>query len=254
MNIFHISDLHYNAKNIIGTERIERIFTNIKSQDISPDILLITGDIKNRDYSDYRPIFKMIEQQNIPFYCITGNHDNSSELIKYLSEYAPKHPRSEHENKLDYVVDEYPLRIIALDSFKENISGGELTELQLAWLEEKLINNPKSKPTLIMIHQFTAETGMYFSDVSTKQPWCDKFNDIISRYKENIKLVACGHLHNSLISNIDCVPIISSFSCSWQAHLDFNPIGNMQEPERPVGYYIHRWNNNKMISYAVALT
>lgn len=254
MNIFQISDLHYPYQGETGIRKIEKILNHMKNQEIKPDVLLVSGDLINRDYDDYRPVFECLGQLKTPYLCITGNHDKSASLMSALKKYVPAHPQSEHLDKLDYSVDSYPLQIIALDSYKENTPGGEVTQEQLDWLEKKLSANPQKKPVIIMVHQFTVDAGLDFFDVKTRQPWCDKFNEIVSAHKETVKLVACGHLHNSLVSNIAGVPVISCFSANWQAHLDFEPVDNMQELERPVGYYIHRWNGKNLISYAVALS
>lgn len=253
MNIFQISDLHYPYQGEKGIEKIEKVINHMKTQDIKPDVLLVSGDLINRDFDDYRPVFELLDKLETPYFCITGNHDNSQKLLGALKKYVPAHPLSEHADKLDYVADSYPLRIIALDSYKENTPGGELTSGQLEWLEQKLADNPQNKPVVVMVHQFTIDAGLNFFDVKTRQPWCDKFNEIIAAHHETVKLVACGHLHNSLVSGINGVPVISCFSANWQAHLDFMPVQNMQELDRPVGYYIHRWNGRDIVSYAVAL-
>lgn len=253
MNIFQISDMHYSYQGEKGINKFKEIINHMKTQDIKPDILLVSGDLINRDFQDYVPVFDTLSELGAPYFCITGNHDASAALMSALKRYVPEHPQSEHPDKLDYVVDTYPVRIIALDSYKQNTSGGEVTEDQLEWLQQKLKNNPQKKPVLVMVHQFTIDAGLDFFDVKTRQPWCDKFNEIIAEHKETVKLVACGHLHNSLVSNISGVPIISCFSANWQARLDFEAVQNMQELDRPVGYYIHRWNGKNIISYAVAL-
>lgn len=250
MNIFHVSDLHYPFQNDKGVKNLQKIIENIKSQDIRPDVVLVTGDLVNGDYNDYPKILEILKTLPSPFLCITGNKDNSVELMKALQKFVPSHPASEHKTKLDYVVDAYPLKIIALDSCKENTPGGEISIEQFAWLEEQLKDG---LPSLVMVHQFTINAGFDFFDVKTRQPWTDKFNEVIARHKEAVKLVICGHLHNSVISNIAGVPIISTFSTNWEAHLAFEPTEHVMELNRPVGYYIHRWNGQQIVSYAIAL-
>lgn len=188
---------------------------------------------------------------NIPFLCITGNHDESSNLINALKKYVPNHPLSENKNQLYYVCDDFPIRIIALDSFKENTPGGCVDENQLIWLEQQLCNNPFKKPVIVMVHQFSVNAGLNFFDIKTRQPWCDKFNAIISNHSDTVKLVACGHVHNGISSNISGVPIVASFSANWQAKYDFTPIEDVMNLKRQAGYYIHRYDGNRIISYAM---
>ena len=251
MNIFQISDLHYNPKNKYALDNIESILNHIKAQKIKADLLLVTGDIINRDYDNYQPVFDLIKSTNLPFLCITGNHDKSQNLIAALKKFYPSHPMGENPSKLDYVCDDFPWRFIGLDSYAANSAGGNISASQLSWLEEKIVES--NRPVVILVHQFTLKTGLFFFDTQSRAPWCDKFNDIIKRHADKIKLVACGHLHNALISHISSVPVISCFSANWQAYLDFEKVPDMKENSRPVGYFIHRLIDNQLISYAVAV-
>ena len=251
MNIFQISDLHYNPKNKYALDNIESILNHIKAQKIKADLLLVTGDIINRDYDNYQPVFDLIKSTNLPFLCITGNHDKSQNLIAALKKFYPSHPMGENPSKLDYVCDDFLWRFIGLDSYTANSAGGNISASQLSWLEEKIVES--NRPVVILVHQFTLKTGLFFFDTQSRAPWCDKFNDIIKRHADKVKLVACGHLHNALISHISSVPVISCFSANWQAYLDFEKVLDMKENSRPVGYFIHRLIDNQLISYAVAV-
>lgn len=251
MNIFHISDLHFNPNDINGVQNIEKILQNVAVYRDKEDVLLVSGDILNRDFYDYRPIFEKFFALDMPFLCCTGNHDKSQNLIAALEKLYPAHPLPQSTEKLDYVCNAYPLKIITLDSYKENVAGGEITSFQLDFLEKEIENS--TKPILIMIHQFPLDAGLNFFDKKTAAPWRLKFVQLVSKYQNRIKLVACGHLHNSVIAHIGQTPVISSFSANWQADFDFAPIENMKNVSRPVGYYMHRFNGSNIISYAVAL-
>ena len=251
MNFFHISDLHFNPADKNGIHNLEKIFQSIADYKQKGDILLISGDILNRDFSDYQPIFNKIFSLNMSFLCCTGNHDNSACLIDALKTFYPRHPLSSDMKKLDYVCNDFPLKIITLDSFKENAAGGEILPTQLAFLEKEIENS--SKPIIIMIHQFPLDAGLDFFDVKTAGSWRQNFVKIVAKHTHKVKLIVCGHLHNSIISHIEQTPVISAFSTNWQADFDFTPLDNMKNMSRPVGYYIHRFDGEKMLSYAVTL-
>ena len=251
MQFFHISDLHFNPEDKIGTHNIEKIIESIASYKQSDDILLISGDILNKDYSDYKPIFDKIFSLHMSFFCCTGNHDNSQNLISALKKLYPSHPNPITSTKLDYICNDFPIKIITLDSFKENVPGGEISSQQLAFLEKEIVAS--SKPIIIMVHQFPLNAHLDFFDIKTTSPWRIAFTTLIEKYQNKIKLVACGHLHNSVISHIGETPVISAFSANWQADFDFKPLKNLKNQSRPVGYYIHRFEHEKMISYAVTL-
>lgn len=251
LNFFHISDLHFTPQDTHGIENINKIIESIATYKKEEDILLISGDILNKDFSNYQPIFEKISALKMPFLCCTGNHDKSQNLIAALHSLYAEHPKPISTSKLDYSCEKYPLKIIVLDSFKENTAGGEITNEQFSFLEQEITNS--TKPIIIMVHQFPLTAELNFFDKKTGAPWREVFNQIVLKYQSKIKLVVCGHLHNSLISQIGSVPVISGFSANWQADLDFYPIENLKNTARPVGYYIHRYNGEKFISYAITL-
>ena len=251
LNIFHISDLHFNPSDIRGIHNIDKVLQDIEQYKQKGDLLVVTGDIINRDFDDYAPVFDKFKQLDIPFFCITGNHDKSTALISALKQLCPNHPLPASSDKLDYVCDDFPFKIIALDSYAENLSGGALSDKQLAFLETEV--EKSLKPVVVLVHQFCINGELFFFDKTNRQPWTDKFSAIVAKYPNKIKLVLSGHLHNSAISNVNGVTFISSFSANWQANLDFVPVENMKNANKPVGYYIHTYNGKRFVSYAVPL-
>ncbi len=255
MNIFHLSDIHYDPKNQEGIRKLQKIIQNINEQITKPDVVVITGDLVwkcNKEF--YAPCFKELNKLQAPYLVITGNHDDSQDLQNALKQFAPSHPQSEDNRKLQYVCDKFPVRIIGLDTFKANIGGGDLSEESRLWLEQKLADNSEGKPTIILIHQYTLPTGSGFFDRNAA-PWYKKFNQIIEKHKDTVKLVLCGHLHNSLSSQISTVPIISGFSTNWGEEL-LNPSNSdpKRDFKRPLSYLIHRWENGRFTTYVAELS
>ncbi len=236
---------------MLGLQNVEKVLQSVAAYKQKDDVLLISGDLLNKDFGDYRPLFDKLFALNMPFLCCTGNHDDSLCLIAALKNLYPAHPLPQSPHKLDYVCNDYPLKIITLDSYKENCAGGEILPFQLDFLEQEIENS--HKPIIIMVHQFPLDAGLNFFDKKTAAPWRPKFVQLVAKYQEKIKLVVCGHLHNSVISHIGQTPVISAFSANWQADFDFAPIENLKNASRPVGYYIHRFDGADITSYAVAV-
>ena len=199
MYVFQISDLHFQSDKEESSQHLKKLMSSLREQDVKPDILLITGDITHqRDYASYGRVFDELKTLNTPIFCITGNNDSSSGLMKALKEYLPEHPQSDIKNGLQYVVDDYPFRIIALDSFAPYIISGNMDTERLNWLKTKLEDNPNKKPVLIMVHQFTPEMDLHRG----REPWFDEFNRLVAAHNDTVRLVVSGHLHASLSAEL----------------------------------------------------
>lgn len=252
MYIFQISDLHFQIENERSINNLKKIVENIRRQDVKPDILLISGDITHQqDYTSYHPVFELLKPLNVPIFCITGNNDSSAGLMKALKEYLPAHPQSQMKNALQYVVDDYPFRLIALDSFAPNQMSGEMDAERLDWFKAQLGNNPERKPVLVMVHQFTLANTLHRGTA----PWFKEFNGLVVAHADTVRLVASGHVHALLSGNLSSVRFISDYSVNWDSILDFKNHGNqIRDDNLPVGYLIHHYDGADFLTYAVAIS
>lgn len=247
----HISDIHFEKDNPLSHNLTEKIVRQINELSTPVDAVLVSGDISQmKQYDNYESCFQILDELKAPYFVITGNHDRSADLIKALKQYCPRHPQSEFADCLQYVVDDFDIRIIALDTFADNKAGGSFPAERLKWLENKLENNPDKKPVIVLIHQFTAKTGLNFFDKHAGD-WFEDFNKAIAAHQDTVKLVACGHMHNAMSTTVGRVPVVCCFSAKWQAKLDFKPAENLTSPRKPVGFYLHRFEEGKLVSLAV---
>ena len=254
MNIFHISDIHYDTQNPEGIKKLQKIIQNINDQTTKPDVVAITGDLIWKCNKElYEPCFQELNKLQAPYLVITGNHDKSQDLQEALKQFSPTHPQSEDNHKLQYVCDKFPVRIIGLDTFKANIGGGDLSEESRLWLEQKLEDNSEGKPVVVLVHQYTLPTGSGFFD-RHQAPWFEKFNQIVAAHANTVKLVLCGHLHNSVASHIGAVPLISGFSTNWAEEV-LNATNDQPErdTERPLAFLIHHWYGKKFTTHTITV-
>ena len=256
MYIYHISDIHYQPTDIAGTSKLKRIIEAINHSATPPDLVVVTGDLVWKENQEYYPAcFDILSTLSSPYIVITGNHDRSYDLVSALRRFVPSHPKPPaSSSKLNYIVDDFPVRIIALDSFKHNLGGGELTADDFAWLRQTLEDNSECKPVVIMVHQYTLPTGSGFFDAH-QAPWYQEFNHIVSEHSDTIKLVLCGHLHNSVSSRISgIVPIISGFSTNWgEDVLESDKTEPHRDTSRPLAYLIHKVEAGQVSTYTVTV-
>lgn len=251
MYIFHISDIHFSADDLPGQKNLERIIDSINHQHVRPDMVVITGDLIWKQHNEYyAPCFAALQKLPAPYLVITGNHDTSARLIDALAAFAPHHPRPQLENFLQYEYDDasFPVRFLALDTCKTGCGGGNLDTRRLQWLEARLSDSAADKPAVILLHQYTLPTGSGFFD-SHAAGWYRDFNDLVSRYRQNIALILCGHLHNSLHSEINGIPLISGFSTNWSEEL-LNQANKDpgRDRLRPLAYLIHRIDDSRQLT------
>src|SRR6185503_16245185 len=97
----------------------------------------------------------------------------------------------QRSGKLDYVIDDFPVRIVALDSTIPKQSGGELSDSQLQWLDEALRGAPK-KPTIVALHHPPFWTGIGHMDrMALLNPAA--LEAVIGRHAQ-VERVISGHL------------------------------------------------------------
>jgi len=247
----HISDLHIGDPSKPGEENLKRVIGEINRFCVPFDCVLVTGDIVHGSArKHYAEAFALLNELKVPYYLIPGNKDGTDNLIGALRTYYPFHPLSQSCDGLQYVVDGYPLRLVAVDTFKEGVMNGALDEERFLWLKNVLADNPDKKPTVVMVHQFPFESGLKTFDGGAEN-WYEKFRYLISDHKDTVRLVACGHLHNPVSGNIDGVPVIAAPSTNWRAKYDFVPAENIVAEVRPLGFYVHRWDAGQLTSYLV---
>jgi predicted MPP superfamily phosphohydrolase len=175
-NILHISDLH--NKNFYG-----RLTNKIKG--LSPDIIVITGDLIDRRKTNVDLAVKFVSEiiKIAPVYYVTGNHEQLSENYKELEKELKK------------------IHVIIMDNFytKINYKGSEIGLAGVA--DPAIIQNEKT---------YLPENNKNYMKSTLQnlnQNLITDFNILLSHrpehfeiYKEfNIDMVFSGHAHGGQI-------------------------------------------------------
>lgn len=198
MLIAQISDLHFLKKGVLSFGKVdtyghlERCIDEIQSLQPSPDVVLITGDLTNDgDLSTYRALAEMLTRFDQPCYLIPGNHDDRDlirDAFPGMRALKPKGP-------LCYAIEDFPTRIIALDSSVDKKPYGRLGSEQLAWLDETLSLDRK-KPALVMLHHPPFKTGIGHMDWSMLRD-AEELAAVIERHP-TVERVLSGHVHRAI--------------------------------------------------------
>lgn len=93
------------------------------------------------------------------------------------------------------MIDDWPVRIIALDSSIDGKPYGRLGEPQLGWLSS-VLNANQLKPTLVMLHHPPFKTGIGHMDWSMLRD-SDELAAVIAEHPQ-VERVLCGHVHRAV--------------------------------------------------------
>lgn len=231
------------------TNRLKRVVERLNKLHPKPDVLLLTGDATDAgDKESYQHLKEILRPLTMPVFIIPGNHDNREEMREAFSDksYMPQ------KGFIQYAIDDYPVRLIGLDTLVPNEVYGLLCKERLRWLEETLKENP-SKPTLLFMHHFPMKVGQKCVDTLICQMEGD-FEKLIGSSPQILGIVA-GHYHKltvTLIGGKVCfvAPSIAA-SHHFASDEDMQPISiDLVSPSLA----LHRWMGDfKMVSESLQI-
>ena len=255
MLIAQITDLHVVEP---GTKVLGQIDSNdclqhsvarLQSLTPQPDLLLITGDLTNDGRpAQYAHLRTLLAPLGMPIYMIPGNHDRRAEMRAAF----PDHDYVTREGSfLHFVIDEGPVRIIALDTVVEDETAGLICSDRLAWLEARLSEAP-DRPTLIAMHHPPFTTGIGFMDrigLAGAKP----FSALVERFPK-VERIICGHVHRAVQAR--CGGTLASI-CPSTAHQIFLTFDE-SEPEawvdEPPAFQLHLWHDQAgLVTHTVTI-
>lgn len=256
MLIAQITDTHIKLPGKLAYQKVdtavmlERCVAHLQGLKQQPDLILLTGDLvdlgRPEEYDHLKSILAPIRQRII---AIPGNHDERNAMRDAFAAggYLPK----ERDSFLQFVIeDDYPLRLIGLDTLIPGQGGGELCDARLAWLDETLARKPDA-PTLVMMHHPPFQTGIgHMDDIGLKG--AVGFEAVVAKYPQ-IKLVLCGHLHRVIRADVGGRTALTCPSPAHQVALDIDPQAPSRFIMEPPGYMLHWWNDGRLVSHTVAL-
>ncbi|MFP6755595.1 MAG: phosphodiesterase [Alphaproteobacteria bacterium] len=250
MLIAHFSDMHVTVDGEFAFEEVdtagalERCIQHVNALDPAPDVVLITGDLTfNGDIQEYATLRAHLSILDAPYFLIPGNHDRRDRLRAAFADLAYLPIKSEF---IHYVVDDYPLRLIALDTVHPGRVGGLLCEDRLEWLEHKLSINT-DKPTIILMHHPPFKTGIEYMD-RTGLANASSFADIVSKNNQ-IRLILCGHVHRPIQTNWSGAAVMTAPATAHQISLELRSDEQASRIMEPPAIYLHLWGPGGLISH-----
>jgi 3',5'-cyclic AMP phosphodiesterase CpdA len=250
-----VTDMHIKAGGklsyrVVDTEAaLARCVAQLMGLPQVPGAVLFSGDLTDFGRPDeYRNLARLIAPLTMPVFLMPGNHDDPEQMRRSFPGHAYLRQRS---GKLDYVIDDFALRIVALDSTVYAKPHGGLTSEQLHWLEDTLDMEP-AKPTLVALHHPPFRTGIGHMDVQLlKDP--APFEAVIRRHPQ-VERVICGHLHRNIVQRFGGTVVTTCPSPSHQVALDLDDDAVSRFVMEPPGFQLHLWRDGAgLVTHTAAI-
>lgn len=243
MILAQISDLHIKTDGmksyrVVDTaESLRRCVAQVNALRQQPDAVVITGDLvdfgKPSEYAFLRQLLAPLQR---PYYLLPGNHDERVALRAAFPEHAYLQQGGE---RIEYVVDIGPLRMVALDTVIPRASGGELAPASLQWLDDTLAGQPL-RPTVIVMHHPPFTTGIgHMDDMGLANP--DALAAVVRKHPQ-VERVLCGHLHRAIQSRFAGTLASTCPGVSHQVDLDLDRQAPSAFVMEPPGFQLHWWD------------
>ena len=241
LRIAHISDTHITTREPEDPAFLKRIdalstfVAHIKALDEKPDCVIHTGDVTHGGKVEYYDVIKeVMGELPMPVYFALGNRDRGENLVNCLGGLG-------HANLIEgfliYSVDDYPVRLIAMDTQHREQNIGTTCSVRLSVLEKMLKEQPDTPTALFMHHPpFEVTTSAYPFQFDDKV-LADAFLDLIAEHKQVVQMF-CGHAHRDYTVKLEtCVATVTP-----SLPVD-NRLGDFDEAikDHPL-YQLHRWN------------
>jgi 3',5'-cyclic AMP phosphodiesterase CpdA len=203
----------------------------------APDCVLVTGDLTDCGLdAEYEIAREGLATLPMPVFVIPGNHDRREPFRRHLSR---SYRYLDHDReRLDYVDDRFPVRLIGLDSLVDGETHGDLLPQQLEWLDAQLIE-ANGRPTLVFVHHPPFPTGIAAMD----DLWLrsgDALGRVLARHSGVQRLLA-GHYHRPITALFGGTLAFCAPSIAHQVALDLAPGHRTRFIMEPPAVAVHTW-------------
>ena len=257
MIVAQLTDLHIGRPGKLAyelfdtSERLARCVDELSRQRPTPDVVLATGDLVDEgSKAEYLRLRRLLAPLQMPVFFIPGNHDDRDVLRGTF----PDHGYLGRAGKpACYCIDDYPLRLIGLDTTVPEQTGGVLEASQISWLDERL-GAANARPTLLFMHHPPFKTGIARMDSIGLEPAsAEELGAVISRHPQ-VLLLTCGHVHRGIQVRWHGTVASICPSAAYQYGLNLDGSGLAPAPHEPPAYQLHCWNGVQLATHTIPIS
>ncbi len=249
MLIAQITDLHVvdrgqKLAGVLDTNAMARAaLAHLNTLVPRPDVVLVTGDLaEHGQASEYAVLRELLDGLVMPYYVIPGNHDRRTPLLAAFA----AHAESSSSGFVQYALDRYPVRLVALDTLSEGRQDGLLCSARLTWLAETLAGAP-DRPTLLFMHHPPFATGIWWLDTAGLVG-AAALRQVVARHPQ-VGRIICGHIHRSIQTTWGGTLVTVAPSTAYQVHLDLGPERPPQCILEPPACQLHVFDGQGFVTH-----
>jgi 3',5'-cyclic AMP phosphodiesterase CpdA len=238
MIIAQISDTHIALDTSDADQRIrdfELTVADINALEPAPDVIVHTGDIVHNGRRDeYAQAVVTLAKARAPVCVMVGNKDNRANLREAFSACGYLVPGSDF---IDYAIDDYPVRLIALDTLNPGSNKGDFCRERVGNLID-LIDAETTKPSAVFTHHppFEVPVGPDPLHFETRDMMLGLRRAL--QHSGRVVAVFSGHVHRAATGHVESIPATVMPCIATTLRKGDYPA---DMTTRPI-YYIHRFN------------
>jgi Icc protein len=238
MIIAQISDTHLTLDTPDADQRMRDFaltVADINALDPAPDVIVHTGDIvHNGRQGEYARAVATLAKARVPVFVLPGNRDNRTNL---RAAFSPRGYFAGASDFIAYAVEDYPVRLIAVDTLSSGGNKGDFCPERAKDLTD-LIEAEPSKPIAVFTHHppFEVLVGpdrIHFESTDAMSRLCR-----VLRHSGRVIAVFSGHVHRAAEGHVGDIPA-SVVQCIATTLRKGEYPSHMKK--RPV-YHIHRFD------------
>ncbi len=201
-----------------------------------PEFVLCTGDlVDSGGEGEYAILAEILAGLDMPFFLIPGNHDDRTGLAQAF----PDHDYlSGHDGFMQYTIEEWEPRLIALDTLVPGQSGGRVCSTRLDWLADRLTEQP-DRPTILFMHHPPFRTGIRMMDEMGLEDR-EGLVAVLRQYNQ-IEAILAGHLHRHITRRVAGTIAITTPGPAHQIALDLTGEERLSLIMEPPAGLLHIW-------------
>ncbi|MCV3773669.1 phosphodiesterase [Enterobacter sp. RD4-1-1] len=241
-----ISDLHIKASGLLSYNKVDTLsalkaaVAHLNALRPAPNAVVITGDLTDFGRAnEYQQVRNVLNSLTLPWFAIPGNHDDRTAFRDAFSDCSWLPTQGEF---LNWAIDDFPIRLIGLDSTVPGHAWGDICEARAEWLRDTLAEQPH-KPTVLMLHHHPFISGIDHMDRQNLKNQA-RMAAILADAPQ-VKRILCGHVHRFIVSQLAGVVVCSAPGTSHQVAPDFAPDGPANFVLEPSGMLLHRWQMHR---------